>query len=82
MKKLKSLKKWNSKGRRIHKGSKAKAFNEHGVALFSKEQTYEVQEDMFDDENSSNATNYNQGNFYFGGDNPDPMDYDLGLCGQ
>ena len=37
---MKTLKKWNSKGRWIYKGEKARAFNKNGKALFAKSQTY------------------------------------------
>lgn len=81
--KKRTLKEWNNKGRLIKKGSKAVGFNESGKALFTKDQTTKGFEKDFEDlEYYRQRLNYNQGNYYFGGDNPDQMDYDLGLCGQ
>jgi hypothetical protein len=76
MKKL-TLKEWNKKGRWIKKGSKAVGFNDSGDALFTKDQTKRREVYAYE-----GNTNYNQDRYYFGGDNPDQMDYDLGLCGQ
>jgi hypothetical protein len=81
--KKKTIAEWNSQGRWIKKGSKAVDFDDSGKALFTKSQTalkFKNYED-YKDYNHKN-TNYNQGKYYFGGDNPDQMDYDLGLCGQ
>jgi len=75
---MKTLKQWNKKGRWIKKGSKAVGFNENGEALFEKIQTKEAANNFY----YEGGTNYKQDNYYFGGDNPDQMDYDLGLCGQ
>lgn len=75
---MKTLKQWNKKGRRVKKGSKAVGFNENGEALFKKVQTRKAARDFY----CEYGTNYEQDNYCFGGDNPDQMDYDLGLCGQ
>ena len=73
---MKTLKDWNTKDRWVNKGSKAVGFNDNGDALFEKIQTHK------NHYTSYIGTNYKQDAYYFGGDNPDQMDYDLGLCGQ
>ena len=75
--KQRTLKEWNARGRFIKRGSKAVGFNNSGVALFTKAQTEKGFTRCY-----AGSTNYNQGSYYFGGDDPDQMDYDLGLCGQ
>ena len=75
--KQRTLKEWNARGRCVKKGSKAVGFKKSGVALFTKAQTEKRVMRSYD-----GSTNYNQGSYYFGGDDPDQMDYDFGLCGQ
>jgi len=75
--KQRTLKEWNKKDRWVKKGSKAAGFDESGNALFTKDQTKKRKVYAYE-----SGTNYNQDNYYFGGENPDQMDYDFGLCGQ
>ena len=76
--KQRTLKEWNARGRWVKKGSKAVGFTVDGDAMFTKDQTRK-RKHRYDD---GRYGNYNNDHYYFGGDNPDPMDYDLGLCGQ
>lgn len=73
----KSFKQWNNHGYRIAKGSKAVGFNDQGEPLFTSDQVYA---DVY--EGGGHRSHHGSDSYYFGGDNPDPMDYDLGLCGQ
>lgn len=73
-----TMKRWNSEGRLVDKGSKAVGFDDRGRALFIYEQTC-IKPRYTDD---GRGTDYSEDRYYFGGDNPDEMDYDLGLCGQ
>lgn len=79
--KTRTLKKWNKKGYLVIRGSKAVGFNDKGKALFSEEQVEEMPVRCrlsYHQESTSQKVD----RYYFGGDNPDQMDYDLGLCGQ
>ena len=76
--KLRTLKSWNKRGRIITKGSKAVQFNEKGEALFYKEQTRKLDENWYCDR----EPNEYGGHYFFGDENPDQFDYDMGLCGQ
>lgn len=80
--KLRTLKEWNAKGRLIKKGSKAIQFNDDGTALFSKKQTHKVVFVNYGYSCSRERCVLDDELNYFGHDNPDQMDYDLGLCGQ
>jgi len=75
---IKTFNKWNALGYRIIKGSKAVGFSESGEPLFNHNQVYA---DVYEPSSKRNPRYPNQENF-FGGENPDEMDYDLGLCGQ
>ena len=77
--KKRTLVSWNARGFRVKKGSKADSFNKKGIALFRRNQVYRY--DAHDYEEGHGYTN-EQGSYYFGGENPDQDDYDMGLCGQ
>ena len=80
---MKTLATWNSKYRMIRKGEQASGRSKHGLALFKKSQTVKMTEGQIywykggivGEENIYYADNTE-------GFDPDPMDYDLGLCGQ
>jgi len=77
--KRKTLESWNEAGRRVHKGSKAAGFTSGGLALFSEEQTY-IRADRYP--GGHGPSDRRDVSFFGGNGNPDPMDFDIGLCGQ